>query len=326
MNTLSLNNVGRIYTWDWAVRDINACWDTGETIGLLGANGSGKSTLLRLISGSLRPTCGTVQLDDRRVARSLRNLPDREDPINGNTNYIHPQRAIDVDEDQDRTPWKAEVHAAQLLNNRHRFDPAGNLPPGKWWWIYGAAVLTFVIALSTTIMLGYVFHGLGSPRELGFARFCIVMHLPNILAVMAAVPRMRSRLLNQQSLVLMATSGLPRNILLMAGLLIPATVFTASYRGKWAEAFQHAAAWLLIGVAIRFGWIPLTRFVSEFENLSIAWSAGMVGFGLTLPLYLFAAWCQFPQWQALFVIPLATSVFLTLVGWDRVLAFARRQH
>jgi branched-chain amino acid transport system ATP-binding protein len=37
--------------------------DQGEIVTLLGANGSGKSTVLNTISGFLRPTAGTIELD-----------------------------------------------------------------------------------------------------------------------------------------------------------------------------------------------------------------------------------------------------------------------
>ncbi len=145
-----------------------------------------------------------------------------------------------------------------------------------------------------------------------------------MIAVMAAVPSLRSRMVTQRSLMRMATSGLPRDFLLAVGLLIPTTVFTASYQDKWPEAIQHAMFWLLIGLAIRFAWIPFTRFVPESENLSIAWAVCVAGLMGTLPLFLLAGWFRFPQPHILFTIPVTVGVLLAFVGWDRVIAFARK--
>lgn len=61
-----------------AVTDINLQVDRDEMIMLKGRSGAGKSTLLNLIGGLIRPTSGTVRIDDKIINeldnKSLSNL------------------------------------------------------------------------------------------------------------------------------------------------------------------------------------------------------------------------------------------------------------
>lgn len=47
----------------WALRHITFNVEKGDVVGLIGANGAGKSTLLKAVSGVLKPTEGTVEVD-----------------------------------------------------------------------------------------------------------------------------------------------------------------------------------------------------------------------------------------------------------------------
>lgn len=47
----------------WALKGVNFHIDKGEVVGLIGSNGAGKSTLLKVVSGVMKPTEGSVQVN-----------------------------------------------------------------------------------------------------------------------------------------------------------------------------------------------------------------------------------------------------------------------
>jgi lipopolysaccharide transport system ATP-binding protein len=52
----------------FALREVSFSIKRGESLGVIGRNGSGKSTLLQMITGTLRPTAGTIQVRGRVAA------------------------------------------------------------------------------------------------------------------------------------------------------------------------------------------------------------------------------------------------------------------
>lgn len=52
----------------WVLRNISFQVFAGESVGIVGQNGAGKSTLLKLVTGTLRPTEGSIAVDGRIAA------------------------------------------------------------------------------------------------------------------------------------------------------------------------------------------------------------------------------------------------------------------
>lgn len=71
---LKIENLTKQYAGKTAV-DHLSCTFTPGIVGLLGANGAGKSTLMRMVCGVMKPTSGTIALDEYPVTdKEYRNF------------------------------------------------------------------------------------------------------------------------------------------------------------------------------------------------------------------------------------------------------------
>ncbi|ATI02448.2 ABC transporter ATP-binding protein [Cycloclasticus sp. PY97N] len=52
----------------WAVKDVSFSVSKGESIAIIGRNGDGKSTLLELLTGTRKPTSGTIKIEGKIAA------------------------------------------------------------------------------------------------------------------------------------------------------------------------------------------------------------------------------------------------------------------
>ncbi len=52
----------------WTLHDISFMLNQGESLGIIGSNGAGKSTLLKMITGTLKPSAGSIQVRGKIAA------------------------------------------------------------------------------------------------------------------------------------------------------------------------------------------------------------------------------------------------------------------
>ncbi len=67
MVQVSIEQLTKLYGTLVALDNVTLKIGSGEVFGLLGPNGAGKSTLLKTLVGILRPTSGTVKLDETDI-------------------------------------------------------------------------------------------------------------------------------------------------------------------------------------------------------------------------------------------------------------------
>jgi ribose transport system ATP-binding protein len=71
---LSVSHITKTYPGVVALNDVSLSFEPGTVHALMGENGAGKSTLIKVISGAIKPDCGTIEAD----GRSFRSLTPKE--------------------------------------------------------------------------------------------------------------------------------------------------------------------------------------------------------------------------------------------------------
>lgn len=74
---LAVAGLTKRYGTQWALREVSFTLDRPGVYGYLGPNGAGKSTTFKILTGYLRPTAGTVQLDRWRLPDHVRAIQQR---------------------------------------------------------------------------------------------------------------------------------------------------------------------------------------------------------------------------------------------------------
>lgn len=66
---IDVQHLSRRYGELLAVDDLSFRVDRGEVVGLLGHNGAGKTTVMKMLTGSLEPTAGRIEIDGLEIGR-----------------------------------------------------------------------------------------------------------------------------------------------------------------------------------------------------------------------------------------------------------------
>jgi ABC-2 type transport system ATP-binding protein len=135
---IHVKNVTRTYGAIEALRGISFDVASGEIVGLLGPNGAGKTTTIKILTGSLQPNDGTVEVNGldvlehtREVQALIGYLPEtaplyRELTVQGYLNMMAELRGIPEEERRDRI--SEAVYATGLAD--HLVRPIGQLSKG----------------------------------------------------------------------------------------------------------------------------------------------------------------------------------------------------
>ena len=71
---VQLENVSKRFDSIVAVQDVNLQVERGTIFGFVGSDGAGKSTLLRMVATMIRPSSGTILIDDLNVVKQRTNV------------------------------------------------------------------------------------------------------------------------------------------------------------------------------------------------------------------------------------------------------------
>ena len=91
---IRIENVSKKIGKNIILDNINLELNTGCIYGLRGSNGSGKTMLMRVIAGLMKPTSGSVYIDDKRLYKDI-EFPDSIGILIENPAFIGNMRGLD---------------------------------------------------------------------------------------------------------------------------------------------------------------------------------------------------------------------------------------
>lgn len=73
---VQLKNVSKQFKNNVIFKDVNLELESGNIYGLIGHNGTGKTVLMKVITGVMKPTEGTIEVDHQLFHQDLHTLPE----------------------------------------------------------------------------------------------------------------------------------------------------------------------------------------------------------------------------------------------------------
>jgi ABC-2 type transport system ATP-binding protein len=95
MLAIEIKDLNKQYNNALVIKNLNLKITKGKTIGLLGPNGCGKSTTIGMILGLIKPTSGTVLINDKNIEKDRTNLLEK---INFISPYIELPKKLTIEE------------------------------------------------------------------------------------------------------------------------------------------------------------------------------------------------------------------------------------
>ena len=95
--TIEIKNLNKQYNNILAVKNINLKINKGSIVGLLGPNGCGKTTTLGMILGLIKPTSGTVFINDQNIENE-NNRTKILEKVNFISPYVELPKKLTVEE------------------------------------------------------------------------------------------------------------------------------------------------------------------------------------------------------------------------------------
>ncbi len=71
MIDIEIKNVTKTIHKQTVIQEVSASMQSGKIYGFQGVNGSGKTMLMRLISGLIRPTHGSIEINGKVLGRDI---------------------------------------------------------------------------------------------------------------------------------------------------------------------------------------------------------------------------------------------------------------